>query len=172
MTYRSALLIACVAAASLLGRAAMADEDAMPGMDMPAGMHMDHGGATSFGEPGKAADVTRTVAIVMHGMSFAPASVQVKQGEVVRFVVRNDSAIDHDFTLGDAATQTEHRKEMAESMQSGHAMHHHDGNAVSVGAGKTQELIWDFTRPERVEFACNIPGHYEAGMKGTITVMP
>jgi uncharacterized cupredoxin-like copper-binding protein len=167
------LFAGCLAAAPLAARPAFADEGTMPAMDMSGGMHTDHdAAATSFGKPGTPAQVTRSVTVVMHDMSFAPASVQVKAGEVIRFVVRNDSAIDHDFTLGDAPTQAEHRKEMAAAMQSGQAMHHHDGNAVSVAAGQTRELIWDFSKPERIEFACNIPGHYEAGMKGSITVAP
>jgi hypothetical protein len=36
--------------------------------------------------------------------------------------------------------------------------------------GETKELVWQFTKPGSFEFACNIPGHAEAGMAGTITV--
>ena len=43
----------------------------------------------------------------------------------------------------------------------------HEGG-VSVDAGKTAALVWTFARTPDLEFACNIPGHYEDGMKGTI----
>lgn len=141
------------------------DMDGMAGMDHPAGF--------SFGTPGKAAEATRTVTVVMKEMSFEPAAVTVKPGETIRFVVRNESDVDHDFTLGDTVTQTAHRREMAEMMEKGGEMHHHDdANAVMVKAGTRAELVWKFTRPGSLEYDCNIPGHYEAGMKGTIRVAP
>lgn len=127
-----------------------------------------------FGQPGKAEDVNRDVAIVMKDISFDPASVTVKAGEIIRFHVKNQSNIDHDFTLGDEKTQVEHRKEMAEMaemMGPGSEMHHDaEANAIMVKAGQEADLIWKFTRSGTLEFDCNIPGHYEGGMKGIITV--
>ena len=138
-------------------------------MDMP----MHHDAAFSFGKPGRAADVTRTVSNVLGNMDFTPNAIEVKRGEVIRFVLKNASAVDHDFTLGDAATQTAHRVEMANAAQSGHMMHHHGGgNAIDVKAGETRELIWAFSDPMTLEFDCDIPGHYESGMRGTIAVLP
>jgi uncharacterized cupredoxin-like copper-binding protein len=125
-----------------------------------------------FGEPGNHKAVSRTVAITMNDMSFDPTSIAVAAGETIRFVIVNKSGIDHDFTLGDEATQVPHRAEMAQMMESGAAMHHGDPNAVAVGAGQTTTLLWHFTRPGKDEFACNIPDHYEAGMKGEILVAP
>jgi uncharacterized cupredoxin-like copper-binding protein len=49
---------------------------------------------------------------------------------------------------------------------------HDDPNAVMVQPGETKELIWTFTKTENVEFGCNVPGHYEAGMKGTFNFVP
>lgn len=125
----------------------------------------------SFGEPGKAAKVDRTISITMKTMSFEPASLTVASGETIRFVVSNKSEIDHDFTIGDVETQKAHRAEMAEAMEKAGKMEHgEDPNAMLVKAGQRRELIWKFTRVGRFEFACNIPGHYEAGMKGIIIV--
>ncbi|MNL78605.1 hypothetical protein D3C87_2050360 [compost metagenome] len=53
-----------------------------------------------------------------------------------------------------------------------HAMKHDDPNSVLVEPGKTAELTWIFTKATRLEFACNIPGHYQAGMVGQLTVDP
>jgi uncharacterized cupredoxin-like copper-binding protein len=154
--------------AMLISHGAAAHEHGMS-MDMP----MHHATADSFGEPGNASDVTRTISIVMGDLSFTPNAIQVKKGDVVRFVLKNTSAADHDFTLGDVSTQAAHRAEMAKAMESGQAMHHHNGgNVVTVKGGETQELIWKFTGDASLEYGCNVPGHYEGGMKGEITVAP
>lgn len=154
--------------------AAHGDDMDMGGMDMgsmPAG-HAGHPAAAgSFGQPYTGGKPARTVQITMGDISFTPAHLDLKAGEAVRFVVTNASSIDHDFTLGDTATQTAHRQEMAEALQTGKEPHqHHGGNATTVKPGATQTLSWLFSKPGSFEYDCNIPGHFEAGMKGTITV--
>lgn len=139
------------------------DMDNMDGMQ-----HSAPAAGFSFGEPGKAAQVNRTVRVTLNTMSFTPASVEAKVGETIRFVVTNKSPLDHDFTIGDVKTQTEHRAEMAKAM--GGMKHDDDPNAILVGAGQRRELVWKFTHAGRIEFDCNVPGHYEAGMRGTIVV--
>ena len=52
------------------------------------------------------------------------------------------------------------------------AMTHDDPNTVLVEPGQTAELVWTFKSPMTLEFACNVPGHYESGMVGTLTVAP
>lgn len=154
-----------------LGASAASDGD-MDHMDHMAGMgHSAPSEKFAFGEPGNPAKVTRTVKIAMKDITFEPASLQVAQGETIRFVVTNASEVDHDFTIGDIKAQKAHRKEMAEMMQMGGDMHHGDDpNAISVKAGQTGELIWKFSRAGKLEFDCNIPGHFEAGMTGGIDV--
>jgi uncharacterized cupredoxin-like copper-binding protein len=134
-------------------------------MEHPA-PHVDGFG---FGHPGEARLAQRTVAITMGDMTFHPALVTVKSGEIVRFVITNTSNIDHEFTLGDKATQQTHRKEMAE-MTGMEGMHHHDSNAVSVKAHETKDITWAFGQAAALEYDCNIPGHYEAGMTGALIV--
>jgi uncharacterized cupredoxin-like copper-binding protein len=131
-----------------------------------------HPEAFAFGAPGKAAAVDRTIRITARDVSFDIPSVTVKAGETVRFIVTNEGAADHDFTLGDAATQTAHRKEMFEmaGMDMSQA-HHDDANAVFLKSGETKELVWRFGKTGRIEFACNVPGHYEAGMKGVVAIL-
>jgi len=126
-----------------------------------------------YGMPGKASEVDRTIRVLANDAAFSIDTLEIRQGETVRFVVTNRSTIDHDFTIGDAASQTAHRREMAEMMgRPGMAgmMNHDDANAVFLKPGETKELIWKFSRAGRFEFACNVPGHYEAGMKGSLTV--
>lgn len=120
----------------------------------------------SFGEPGKAGQVSRTIRITIETMSFAPTSLQVRAGETIRFVVTNTSKLEHEFTIGDVETEREDRAEMAREK----GEMEREPNAVLVPAGNSRELLWKFTRAGRIEFDCNVPGHYEAGMRGSITV--
>lgn len=41
---------------------------------------------------------------------------------------------------------------------------------ITLAGGKTGEVIWQFTKAGKVDFACLQPGHYDAGMKGAVTV--
>ena len=144
----------------------------------------------AFGEPAPAAQATRTVNVVLKDIAFEPKSLQVKAGETVRFVLVNKGQLLHEFNLGDAAMHADHQKEMLKMQASGmltttgmgqmdHAamghgdmgsMKHDDPNSVLVEPGKTAELTWTFSKAARLEFACNIPGHYQAGMVGKLTV--
>ncbi len=143
---------------------------ALPAVALAAGQHAGghHDEATAYGEPGKAAEVGRVVEVrASDNMRYAPASISVRRGETVKFVVKAPgSKLPHEFVLGDAKTLKEH----AEVMRRYPDMEHEDPNMAKVAPGGTGELIWKFTRAGTVEFACLIPGHYEAGMKGRIRV--
>jgi uncharacterized cupredoxin-like copper-binding protein len=100
-------------------------------------------------------------------MAFEPTSLHVSPGEAVTFVVTNAGQSAHEFTLGDAAMQQEHADAMAH-MPAG--MHHELPNSLSLEPGQTRQLTWRFSEVGTLEFACHEPGHYDAGMRGTITV--
>lgn len=122
---------------------------------------------STFGMPGKAAQVDRTIEIVAaDSMRFIPDSVTVRRGETVEFVVRNTGMLAHEFVLGDAKELQEH----AALMRRYPNMEHDDPNELKVAPGSTNKLIWKFTHAGPLGFACLIPGHYEAGMKGSIQV--
>jgi len=84
----------------------------------------------------------------------------------VKFEVRNDGELQHEFILGSKAEQVEHDKEMA--AMAGINMTHVNG--VSVAPGKTGTLIWTFTKAGSLQYACHVPGHYVAGMIGQLTI--
>lgn len=151
------------------------------------GGHMsgDHHGF-AFGMKGKAADVSRTIDVAMHDVYYEPKQITVKAGETVRFRVHNKGSLVHEFSIGTANMHADHQKEMQEMMdqgmltsdrinfammKEGHGrqgmkMAHDDPNTVMLEPGKSGEVIWTFTKPMKLEFACNIPGHYESGMVG------
>lgn len=129
--------------------------------------HDDGPAESAIGKPGQAASAKRSITVEMSDdMRFTPASIAVKQGETVRFIVKNVGQIKHEFSLG---TQKE-LKEHYELMKKFPNMEHDEPNSVSLAAGKQGEVIWHFTKAGNVDFACLHPGHYEAGMKGQVKV--
>lgn len=142
---------------------------ALPMLALAAGQHAGghHDDATAYGEPGEAAQVTRTIEVqAMDNMRYTPAAIKVRRGETVKFVVKNTGKLPHEFVLGNAQSLKEH----AELMRKHPDMEHEDPNMAKVAPDGTGTLIWKFSRAGTVEFACLIPGHYEAGMKGRIRV--
>ncbi len=148
--------------------------------------HKQHG-ASPIGEPGKAADVSRTVEVTLRENYYEPETIKVSKGEIVRFVIKNAGELVHEFNIGTAAMHAEHQKEMElmvdhgvleadkinhermkMDMGGGKTMEHNDPNSVLLEPGKTGEVIWKFSQAAKLEFACNVPGHYEAGMVGEI----
>lgn len=149
-----------------------------------------------FGQPAAAVKATRVVEVVMGDMSFNPKVLEIKAGETVRFVLINKGQLLHEFNLGNAAMHAEHQQEMLKMQQSGmltptamktmdhaamghgsmagmdHGMQHDDPNSVLVEPGKQADLAWTFSKSGSLEFACNVPGHYQAGMVGKLTVSP
>jgi uncharacterized cupredoxin-like copper-binding protein len=125
------------------------------------------GHAADLGKPGDPLKVTRSVEVEMNDtMRFRPDSIQVKRGETIRFVVRNAGKVKHEMVLGTIKELKEH----AELMRKFPEMEHADPNQVSVDPGMTGELVWQFTRDGSFDFACLVPGHFEAGMVGKVRV--
>lgn len=121
----------------------------------------------AIGKPGIASKVTRTVKVdMLDTMRFTPSSLAIKQGETIRFVVKNSGQLPHEMVLGKEKDLKEHY----EAMKKNPEMEHDDPNSVSVQPGKTGEMIWQFTKAGKVDFACLHPGHYDAGMKGQVRV--
>lgn len=122
---------------------------------------------TAIGKPGVVARINRTITIEMNdSMRYAPADVQVKQGETVRFVVKNVGKVKHELSLGTQQELMEHLEQMKKFPD----MEHDEPSKVTLAPGKQGEIIWQFTKAGTVNFACLMPGHYEAGMKGAIKV--
>lgn len=131
-----------------------------------------HGGGhdaaeTAIGKPGVAAKAARTVTIEMSdAMRYTPSDIQVKQGETVRFIVKNSGKVKHELSLGTEKELLEHLEQMKKFPD----MEHDEPNKVSLAPGKQGEVVWQFTKSGNVDFACLHPGHYEAGMKGLVKV--
>jgi uncharacterized cupredoxin-like copper-binding protein len=132
------------------------------------GAHGD--GRPPAGQPGDPHKAARTIGIVMSeapaGMRYSPDRVEVREGEQVRFVVRNSGTLSHEFFIGGADENKRHAAIMAAMPD----MQHDDPNAKTVAPGQSATLLWKFSHKGEFEFACLIPGHYEAGMHGVVIV--
>lgn len=174
-------IVAIGIAAALMGGAAFA-----------AGSHQDghghghghsHGHGSEIGQPGDPAKADREIAVSMDGMAFEPSSITVSPGETITFVVSNEGDLVHEFNLGTRGMWQAHMDEMAQMMESGvmtpHEIHHDrmreagmmhdDASSVLLEPGQTARVTWRFSERADVGFACNVPGHLEAGMVGDIT---
>jgi len=122
---------------------------------------------TEFGQEGNPKKVTRTIKVDMaDSMRFSPAVLTVKRGATVRFVVRNNGQLLHEMVLGTRKAIEEH----AQLMKRFPEMEHADPNMAHVKPGQSGEIVWQFTKAGEFVFACLQPGHFEAGMVGTVSV--
>jgi uncharacterized cupredoxin-like copper-binding protein len=120
-----------------------------------------------FGREGDPRKVKRVIRVDMSdAMRFFPDQIKVKRGETVRFVVRNSGKLPHEMVLGTMDGLKRH----AALMKQNGSMEHDDANVAHVNAGSTGRILWQFTKAGEFYYGCLIPGHFEAGMIGTIVV--
>ena len=120
-----------------------------------------------WGVAGDAKAAKRTIRVSMADtMRFSPEKVEVKQGETVRFVLKNDGKTMHEMVIGTKKVLDEHAALMLKFPN----MEHDEPYMTHVAPGKTGEIIWTFNRAGEFDFACLIAWHYQAGMKGRIVV--
>ena len=121
----------------------------------------------TFGREGDPKRATRTIRVDMSDrMRFSPGTIEVKRGQTVRFEVRNSGKTMHEMVLGTMQELREH----AELMRKHPGMEHDEPYMAHVKPGRTETLAWRFTRPGEFFYGCLVPGHFEAGMVGRITV--
>jgi uncharacterized cupredoxin-like copper-binding protein len=122
----------------------------------------------SVGEPGKGTPDRKVSVSMKDSMRFVfnPELGVLRNGETIEFRVTNDGAIEHEFSIGNAEDQVKH----AQMMQKMPGMKHDDPNAVSLAPGESASLSWKFMGQDTVVFACNFPGHFEAGMKHVLAI--
>jgi uncharacterized cupredoxin-like copper-binding protein len=94
---------------------------------------------------------------------FEPASLVVPAGRPVRFVLRNDDFLDHEFMVGDDAMQKAHETGTE-------PRHDARPTEVDVPGGETVTTTITFEPAGRLTYACHVPGHFRYGMVGILTV--
>lgn len=121
----------------------------------------------AWGIAGQAAKVSRTITVRMtDAMRFEPALITVREGETVRLRAVNQGKVLHEIVLGTASELAAH----AALMKKFPGMEHDEPWMAHVSTGKRGDIVWTFNRPGEFDFACLIPGHFEAGMVGKLIV--
>lgn len=121
----------------------------------------------AFGEYMPGMEPTHTIEVSMKDtMRFSPESIKVNQGDVIQFVLKNEGQLKHEFVLG----TNESLKEHAAMMMKFPGMEHEEAYMAHVNPGEEMEILWKFSKSGDYEFGCLLPGHFDAGMRGTIRV--
>ncbi len=121
----------------------------------------------AWGREGDPKKAIRTITVNMSdAMRFTPDKLEIKVGDTVKFMVRNQGKVLHEMVIG----QEKELKEHAELMKKFPNMEHEEPYMAHVSPGKQETITWQFTKAGDFMFGCLIPGHFEAGMVGRITV--
>jgi nitrite reductase (NO-forming) len=92
-------------------------------------------------------NLTTQVVVTATEFKFSPTSLQVPVGQKVSFTLQNSGVVEHDLTIQNTPF------------------------ALHAAAGQSATGDYTFDRAGVLEFICSIPGHKDAGMKGTLTVV-
>jgi uncharacterized cupredoxin-like copper-binding protein len=100
----------------------------------------------------------RLVEVAMNDqLKFTPDQIPVTRGETVTFLIANEGTAVHEFAVGPSD------KVDADEV---------DGKLVveadEIDGHHVKTVTYTFDGPGPYEFACHEPGHFEAGMRGTI----
>lgn len=119
-----------------------------------------------WGIAGDAKAVNRTITVRMKDMRFTPDRITVKQGETIRFVLKNEGKLLHEMVIGTPKELDAHAALMAKFP----TMEHDEPYMAHVPPRTSGDIVWTFNRAGNFGFACLIAGHYQAGMVGKIVV--
>jgi uncharacterized cupredoxin-like copper-binding protein len=149
---------------SMMGTGGLGMMGGASGISGAAGGMMGGYGATSAPDPGQAGFVAGTQAsprvvrvIAGPGYSFSPATINVAKGETVTFEVTSMGGLTHEFMVGPAGAVAADQAGTPE--------------VADIGMMQTKSVTYTFDGSGPYAFACHATGHYEAGMRGTITVV-
>ena len=136
-----------------------------------------------IGEKGDIKNVTKVVTVNMFDNYYEPNEIVVKEGETIKFIVKNMGELVHELNIATKEMHVKHQPEMAKMVEHeilladridkkkmkkmakmDHSLAHKHANSVLLEPKETGEIIWKFSTSAKLEIACNVPGHYEAGM--------
>ena len=136
-----------------------------------------------IGEKGNPSEVTKTITVKMYDNYFEPAQFNISKNETIKFIVINVGELVHEFNIATKEMHIKHQPEMMRMVENeillsdkvdkkkmkamakkDPSMGHSHSNSVLLSPGEKGQLIWKFNNKVSLEAACNVPGHYEAGM--------
>ena len=141
------------------------------------------GSIKAIGVKGNEKDIDRVITVLMYDNYYEPNQIKIKKNETIKFLVKNKGELVHEFNIATKAMHLKHQNEMMEMVENeiilgdkidkikmkemakkNPSMAHSHSNSVLLSPGESAELIWKFSNTLDIEAACNVPGHYEAGM--------
>ena len=142
-----------------------------------------------IGSKGYETDVTRVIKVVMYDNYYEPSSFQIKEGETVKFEVEYAGMLVHEFNIANKMMHMKHQPEMIKMAENGillafsidkekmkkmakmdKSMGHSHSNSVLLEPKQKGDIIWKFDNAVNIEVACNVPGHYQAGMIAKVNI--
>jgi uncharacterized cupredoxin-like copper-binding protein len=142
-----------------------------------------------IGSKGDETDVTRVIKVVMYDNYYEPNSFQIKKGETIKFEVENAGMLVHEFNIANKMMHMKHQPEMIKMAENGillafsidkekmkkmakmdKSMGHSHSNSVLLEPKQKGDIIWKFDNAVNIEVACNVPGHYQAGMIAKVNI--
>ena len=142
-----------------------------------------------IGSKGNITDVTRIIKVVMYDNYYEPSSFQIKEGETIKFEVENAGMLVHEFNIANKMMHMKHQPEMIKMAENGillafsidkekmkkmakmdKSMGHSHSNSVLLEPKQKADIIWKFDNAVNIEVACNVPGHYQAGMIAKVNI--
>lgn len=140
-----------------------------PGHELKAGTKLSHASAeeAAFGRAGSPQRISRTIYVDMSdAMRFSPERIEVRQNETIRFIVKNSGKAMHEMVIGTMAGLKEHHAMMMKHP----GMEHDEPYLAHVAPGRSESIVWQFTRAGEFFYGCLVPGHFEGGMIGRVVV--
>ena len=142
-----------------------------------------------IGSKGNEANVARVIKVVMYDNYYEPSSFQIKEGETIKFEVENAGMLVHEFNIANKMMHMKHQPEMIKMAENGillafsidkekmkkmakmdKSMGHSHSNSVLLEPKQKGDIIWKFDNAVNIEVACNVPGHYQAGMIAKVNI--
>ena len=142
-----------------------------------------------IGSKGNINDVSRVIKVIMYDNYYEPSSFQIKSGETIKFEVENAGELVHEFNIANKMMHIKHQPEMEKMVENeilfadsidkvkmkkmakmDKSMGHSHSNSVLLEPKQKGDIIWKFDNAVNIEVACNVPGHYQAGMIAKVDI--
>ena len=142
-----------------------------------------------IGSLGKENEVSRVIKVIMYDNYYEPESFQIKAGETIKFEVENAGELVHEFNIANKMMHIKHQPEMEKMVENeilfadsidkvkmkkmakmDKSMGHSHSNSILLEPKQKGDIIWKFDNAANIEVACNIPGHYQAGMIAKVNI--
>ena len=147
------------------------------------------GSVNMIGKKGNPSEVEKVIKVKMYDNYYEPKKFKVKKNQTIKFIVYNYGDLVHEFNIATKKMHRKHqpemmrmveneilladridKKKMKELSKKDHSMSHSHSNSVLLEPNEIGEIIWKFNTNANLEVACNVPGHYEAGMIANINI--